>query len=123
MAGITTLLRRLLRGKAVPEEEPEDPVVRCQAVLAERPRDPQAHFELGSLYYVRGRLDEAARELEEAVALRSDFADAHYMLGLVYARQGLREKAARAFERTLKTSTNKMMREYAQNKLQALSEA
>ncbi|MFQ6057945.1 MAG: tetratricopeptide repeat protein [Anaerolineae bacterium] len=122
MESITALFRRLVGGgRAAPAEERQDPVVRYRAILAERPQDPQAHFELGSLYYVQKQLAEAARELEEAITLQPDFADAHYMLGLVYARQGLVEKAAQEFETTLKTSTNKMMQDYARNKLQTLS--
>ncbi len=42
------------------------------------------------------KTDEAVKLLNEAIALRSDYADAHYQLGKIYIEKGETEKADRA---------------------------
>lgn len=49
--------------------------------LARRPDDADAHHLLGSLYFFRGRDDEARPELDRALELAPERAEFHYMKG------------------------------------------
>jgi tetratricopeptide (TPR) repeat protein len=53
----------------------------CRKALDIKPDDPVAHFNLGkTLYSVPGHMDEAIRELREAIRLKKDYAEAHVAL-------------------------------------------
>ena len=60
--------------------------------LAEPLQDPSAigkdriYFHRGVLAYEDGRLEDAAADLEQAVAIQSDLYEAHYNLAMVYAQ-------------------------------------
>lgn len=56
------------------------------------------HADLAQAYSHLGYLDEAARELQTAVALRPAFADLHARLGTLHRERGLLEEAQQAFE-------------------------
>jgi len=51
-------------------------------------RDPAAHWAMGRALWLRGRHDESAAELEQAIALSPNFALAHYNLAFVHATLG-----------------------------------
>ena len=70
-------------------------------VITEKPDDPIAYYNLGTLYLRRDSLSEARRYLEQAVKLRSNYAEAWNNLGMVAAQQGQEEDAIRNFERSL----------------------
>lgn len=61
-----------------------------------------AHNNLGVIYGIQRRFDDAVREYE--IVLRSDPKDAtaHYNLGVLYLKKGLKGKARTEFEATLK---------------------
>jgi tetratricopeptide (TPR) repeat protein len=54
-----------------------------QKIIAQRPDEPLPHFELGYVYSVLKRNDEAAAEYRHAIALNSALVEAHLNLGLV----------------------------------------
>ena len=59
----------------------------------------EAHEALGELYLYLQRPNDAARELERAIAADPKMAKAHYELGRAYQALGLTEKAQREFAR------------------------
>ena len=65
--------------------------------------DPLArqHLETGSEHLGEGRVDEAAKELEEAVRLAPDLAEAHLKLGRAYHEQGSLEEAIATYQRAI----------------------
>jgi tetratricopeptide (TPR) repeat protein len=66
-----------------------------QALLAEDPRVPQAHYGIGRVEAARGQAARAAEHLLEATRLFEGFGAAHYALALAYRDLG-REDEARA---------------------------
>ncbi len=67
----------------------EEQAYRCaaQSLLADD-RDPSAHWAMGRALWLRGRMDEALRELDSCVELSPNFALGHYMLAFVHAQSG-----------------------------------
>lgn len=61
--------------------------------LSKNPEAWAAHNNLGAMLGERGELDEAARHLERAVALKPDHGGAYANLGVVHARQGRIDEA------------------------------
>ncbi len=55
---------------------------------AKGPQKPRTHFNLGQTYHVRGRLDEAIREYEHALALKPDLYAAYANIGAIYLDRG-----------------------------------
>jgi tetratricopeptide (TPR) repeat protein len=84
------------------------------------PNDVQAHFNLGSAYFVQGKLGEALQELRAVLAVAPEHYDAHYHLGLVYAQLGDLEQASRELRLVIEGSPNQMLKDYAKRKLAAL---
>ena len=70
-------------------------------VIAAKPDDPDAHYNLGTLCLRRNSLVEAKRYLEKAVELRSDYPEAWNNLGMLAAQQGRDEEAITAFKKSL----------------------
>lgn len=60
-----------------------------------------AHADLARMYRELGRLPEAIREFDEALALCPDFADLHYQRGVVCREQGDQGGALASFARAL----------------------
>lgn len=110
------LLRGLFGGQEEEQEE-ADVLAEAQARVRQHPEDAGAHFDLGSIYYVRGHFEDAVKELERAVELAPDRGDASYMLGLVYAKLERHDKAQRAFQAVGKRTDNPMLQSYAEQKL------
>lgn len=111
-------LRGLFGG--VIEEEDVDVLAEAEARVQRNPDDVSAHFDVGTIYYVRGRLEDAVEALERAVELAPDDDDTNYMLGLAYARLGQEEKAQRFFEAAGEKSDNPMLQGYVEQKLEQL---
>jgi DNA-binding SARP family transcriptional activator len=59
----------------------------AQSLLAED-RNPAAHWAMGRALWLRGRQDEALRELQQAVDLSPNFALGHYTLAFVHSQSG-----------------------------------
>ena len=70
-----------------------------QKELELNPSDETSKYHLAlTLIERKTRIDEALKLLNEAVALRSDYADAHYQLGKIYIEKGETEKAIAQLE-------------------------
>ena len=75
-------------------------------VIASKPDDPEAHYNLGTLYLRRNSLAEARQYLERTVKLRPDYPEAWNNLGMLDAQQGHPDEAARNFQQALSLRPN-----------------
>ncbi len=82
--------------------------------------DAQAHFNLGSAYYVSHDLDNALREFQEAVARMPNIDHAHYYLGVIYAKRGEYAKSRDELSKVLTGSGNSILKSQAKIQLDAL---
>lgn len=71
-------------------------------VIANRPDDAEAYYNLGTLCLRRNDLAEAQQYLEQAVKLRPNYADAWNNLGTVAAQKGNNSEAIENFQQSLK---------------------
>jgi tetratricopeptide (TPR) repeat protein len=62
------------------------------------PKFPDPHLQLGILFALDEKYEDAAREFQQALRLKPDLADAHYRLGQAYSRTGNKTLAAKEFE-------------------------
>ncbi|HLH29967.1 MAG TPA: tetratricopeptide repeat protein [Terriglobia bacterium] len=74
--------------------------------LTSSPLAAEAYRNLGALYSEQGRLDEALKDLQQAVQLRPSFPDAHQDLGVVYIRKQMPDAAIAEFRTTLQQQAN-----------------
>jgi protein O-mannosyl-transferase len=65
-----------------------------------------AHLKLGTALSHQGRLDEAIRELQEAVRLKPDDSDSRNNLGAALGRQGKLEEAISQFQQAVRLAPN-----------------
>jgi tetratricopeptide (TPR) repeat protein/peroxiredoxin len=72
-----------------------------QQVIAAKPNEPEAYYNLGTLYLRRNDIQTARRYLEETVKLRPNHAEAWNNLGMVAAEEGHADEAIANFERSL----------------------
>jgi Flp pilus assembly protein TadD/peroxiredoxin len=72
-----------------------------QQVIAAKPQEPEAYYNLGTLYLRKNVLPDARRYLEQTVKLRPDYPEAWNNLGMVAAQQGQAEEAIRSFQQSL----------------------
>lgn len=79
-----------------------DSVTLFEHALSVTERNALAHINLGVAYLNRGRLDEAARELEEAIRIHPGSAEAHSALAAVRTRQEKPEEALELFRAALR---------------------
>ena len=70
-------------------------------VIANQPNDPEAHYNLGTLYLRTNALQEARRNLEQAVDLRPEYPEAWNNLGMIAAQEGQTDDAIRNFRHSL----------------------
>jgi Flp pilus assembly protein TadD/peroxiredoxin len=70
-------------------------------VIAAKPNDPEAYYNLGTLYLRRNDLANASEYLEKAVSLRSNYPEAWNNLGMIAAQQGQTDTAIRQFQQSL----------------------
>jgi len=66
------------------------------------PHKERTHHNLGYAYYEDGRLEEAQKEFEEALALNPGYTLSLYNLGLVFYQKGMTKEAIRWYEKALK---------------------
>ena len=71
-------------------------------VIATKPDDPEAHYNLGTLYLRRNALADARQYLEQTVKLRPDYPEAWNNLGMLDAQQGRANEAAGNFLESLR---------------------
>ena len=72
-----------------------------QQVVAAKPDDADAFYNLGTLYLKRNRREPATQNLEQAVKLRPNYPEAWNNLGLLAAQQGNDQEAIRNFQQSL----------------------
>ena len=72
-----------------------------QEVIAARPDDPEAYYNLGTLNLRRNHLPEARRFLEQTVKLRPNYPEAWNNLGMISAQGGDADAAITDFEQAL----------------------
>jgi tetratricopeptide (TPR) repeat protein len=72
-----------------------------EQVIAAKPREPEAYYNLGTLYLRKNALPDARRSLEQAVKIRPDYPEAWNNLGMIAAQQGQPEEAVRNFQQSL----------------------
>ena len=70
-------------------------------VIAAKPQDPEAYYNLGTLYLRKNALSEARQYLEKTVKLRSNYPEAWNNLGMVAAQEGQTDEAIRNFKQSL----------------------
>jgi Flp pilus assembly protein TadD/peroxiredoxin len=71
-------------------------------VIAAKPQDPEAYYNLGTLYIRKGSLEEARQYLEQAIKLRPSYPEAWNNLGLLAAQQGQTDDAIHNFKESLR---------------------
>jgi len=76
------------------------------------PRKVRPHQNLGTYYFLQGRLEDARRELVTALALDPDNYEIHNNLGLVYKKWGAYDLAVREFAEVLKLNPEDPMAHY-----------
>jgi Flp pilus assembly protein TadD/peroxiredoxin len=72
-----------------------------QQVVATKPDDPDAYYNLGTLALRRNDFVEARRYLEQALKLRPSYPEAWNNLGMMAAQQGHPEEAIENFQKSL----------------------
>ncbi|HYM08260.1 MAG TPA: FG-GAP-like repeat-containing protein [Terriglobales bacterium] len=70
-------------------------------VIAAKPDNPEAHYNLGTLYLRRNDFQDAREYLEQTVKLRPDYPEAWNNLGMVAAHDNQLDEAARNFQQAL----------------------
>jgi Flp pilus assembly protein TadD/peroxiredoxin len=70
-------------------------------VIAAKPDNPEAHYNLGTLYLRRNAFQDARQYLEQTVKLRPDYPEAWNNLGMVAAHENLADEAVRNFQQSL----------------------
>ena len=72
-----------------------------QQVIAAKPDEPEAYYNLGTLYLRQKNLAEAHRYLDQAVKLRANYPEAWNNLGMVAAQENKGVEAVRNFRQSL----------------------
>ena len=70
-------------------------------VIAAKPHDPEAYYNLGTLYLRGNAYHDARRYLERSVELRPNYPEAWNNLGMVAAQEGQPDEAIRNFRQSL----------------------
>ncbi|MGB8473389.1 MAG: FG-GAP-like repeat-containing protein [Candidatus Acidiferrum sp.] len=73
-----------------------------QQVIAAKPQDPEAYYNLGTLYLRKNSFAEARQYLQQTLKLRPDYAEAWNNLGMIAGQQGQSDEAIRDFQQCLK---------------------
>lgn len=71
-------------------------------VIAAKPHEPEAYYNLGTLYLRKNDFAEARRYLEQTVRLRPNYPEAWNNLGMISAQQGQTDDAVRNFRESLR---------------------
>jgi tetratricopeptide (TPR) repeat protein len=72
-----------------------------QQVIEAKPDEPEAYYNLGTLYLRRNELAEARRCLEQAVKLRQNYPEAWNNLGMIAGQEGQSDEAIRSFRQSI----------------------
>ncbi len=72
-----------------------------EQVIVQKPDDPEAYYNLGTLNLRRNNLQPARQYLEQTLKLRPNYPEAWNNLGMIAAQQGQAEEAIRNFQQSL----------------------
>ena len=72
-----------------------------QHVIAAKPQEPEAYYNLGTLYLRKNALEDARKYLEQTVKLRPNYPEAWNNLGMVAGQEGQTDEAIRNFQQSL----------------------
>jgi Flp pilus assembly protein TadD/peroxiredoxin len=72
-----------------------------QQVIAAKPGDPEAYYNLGTLYLRKNALRDARQYLEQTVKLRPKYPEAWNNLGMIDAQEGFADSAITNFRQSL----------------------
>jgi len=75
-------------------------------VIAARPDDAEAFYNLGTLDLRRNNLEEARQSLEKAIRLRPNYPEAWNNLGMIAAQQDQTDEAIRNFQESLRLKSD-----------------
>jgi tetratricopeptide (TPR) repeat protein len=81
-------------------DRPTEAAAELIELLEIEPR-PEAHYQLGVIYWQQGQLDRAADALRAAIQSRPEYAEAHYTLGAVLKAKGDLKAAAESLRRAI----------------------
>jgi tetratricopeptide (TPR) repeat protein/peroxiredoxin len=70
-------------------------------VIAAKPNDPEAYYNLGTLYLRSNSLEKAREYLQQTLKLRPDYPEAWNNLGMISAQQGQDQEAIGNFQQAL----------------------
>jgi len=77
-----------------------------QQVVAAKPDNADAYYNLGTLNLRRNNFDQARQYLEQTLKLRPDYPEAWNNLGMIAAQQGRAEEAVADFQQSIKLRPN-----------------
>ena len=77
-------------------------VASFKQVVAAKPNDPEAYYNLGTLYLRKNQLPDAQTYLEQTLRLRPDYPEAWNNLGMIAVQQNRAEAAIGNFKQSLK---------------------
>jgi Flp pilus assembly protein TadD/peroxiredoxin len=77
-----------------------------EQVIAQKPNDPEAYYNLGTLNLRRNDFQKARHYLEQTLKLRPNYPEAWNNLGMIAAQQGQAEEAVRDFQQSLSLRPN-----------------
>ena len=75
-----------------------------EQVIAQKPDDPEAYYNLGTLHLRRNDLQQARQYMEQTLKLRPNYPEAWNNLGMIAAQQGQPDEAVRDFQQSLSQS-------------------
>jgi FimV-like protein len=75
-------------------------------VITAKPQEPEAYYNLGTLYLRKNDFDRARQYLEQTVKLRPTHAEAWNNLGMLAAQTGQIDEALRDFQQSLSIKSN-----------------
>ena len=75
--------------------------VSFQKSVQTNPENKEAHYALGHVYTLQGKLADAEKSFRSAIWIDEDFSEAHNYLGQVLAAQNRWEEAIKAYRRAL----------------------
>jgi Flp pilus assembly protein TadD/peroxiredoxin len=75
-------------------------------VIAAKPQEPEAYYNLGTLYLRKNALPDARRYLRQTVELRPDYPEAWNNLGMVAGQEGQMDEAIHNFQQSLSERPN-----------------
>jgi tetratricopeptide (TPR) repeat protein len=92
---------RVRRLQSASADSPSGPPALVDVSELNVPKDARKNFDRGMEAFRDGRMDQATKHLEKAIASHPDYASAHNLLGMVLMRQGQTAQGRTAFERAV----------------------